>query len=66
MTKVSNEEQSNNANTLLSVVAFIEREIEIIKSKRDEHHWNTAEFMNLDRRLDSAKLFHDWILSNYR
>ena len=58
--------ESNNANTLLSVVAFIEREIEIIKSKRDEHHWNTAEFMNLDRRLNSAILFHNWILCNYR
>jgi hypothetical protein len=66
MKNVNLKNESNNANTLLSVVAFIEREIEIIKSKRDEHHWNTAEFFNLDRRLDSAKLFHDWVISNYR
>lgn len=66
MENINLKNESNNANTLLSVVAFIEREIEIIKSKRDEFHWNTADFINLDRRLDSAKLFHEWVVSNYR
>jgi hypothetical protein len=66
MKNVNLKNEVNNANMLLSVISFIEREIEIIKSKRDEHHWNTSEFSNLDRRLDSAKLFHDWVISKYR
>ena len=66
MENVNLKQESNNTNTMLSVVAFIEREIEIITQKRDELHWNTPEYINLDRRLDAAKLFHNWVISNYR
>ena len=57
-----------DANTVLAVVAFIEAEIPKIEAERNKYKepYNHAMYMNTDRRLDGAKLFLEWVVSNYR
>jgi hypothetical protein len=55
-------------NTVLGVIAFIEAEIPKIEAERNKYKepYNHAMYMNTDRRLDGAKLFLEWVASNYR
>ena len=51
-----------------AVVAFIQAEIPKIEAERNKYKepYNHAMYMNTDRRLDGAKLFLEWVVSNYR
>lgn len=54
--------------TAKAVVAFIQAEIPKIEAERNKYKepYNHAMYMNTDRRLDGAKLFLEWVVSNYR
>jgi hypothetical protein len=62
------DEKGHDANNVLAVVAFIEAEIPKMEAERNKYKepYNHAMYMNTDRRLDGAKLFLEWVVSNYR
>lgn len=68
MSTESNRKEGNNDNTVLAVVDFIKAEIPKIESERNKYKdpYNHAMYMNTDRRLDGAKLFLEWLVTNYR
>ncbi len=61
-------ETPTDANNVLAVVNFIEGEIPKIEAERNKYiePYNHAMYMNTDRLLDEAKLFLEWVVSNYR
>ena len=66
--KAMNEELNPPAaNNVLAVVAFIEAEIPKIEAERNKYidPYNHAMYINTDRRLNGAKLFLEWVVSNY-
>jgi hypothetical protein len=66
--KAMNEELNpSNANNVLAIVAFIEAEIPKIEAERNKYKepYNHSMYINTDRRLDAAKLFLEWVVSNY-
>jgi hypothetical protein len=66
--KAMNEELNPpNANNVLAVVAFIEAEIPKIEAERNKYiePYNHSMYINTDRRLNAAKLFLEWVVSNY-
>ena len=56
-----------DTNNVLAVVAFIEAEIPKIEAERNKYiePYNHAMYTNTDRRLGAAKLFLEWVVSNY-
>lgn len=59
---------NNKTSLSQKVIAFIEAEIPKIEAERNKYlePYNHAMYMNIDRRLDSAKLFLEWVVNNYR
>jgi len=51
----------------LMIVDFIEAEIPKIEAERNKYKepYNHSKYMNTDRKLDGAKLFLEWVVSNY-
>jgi len=56
-----------DTNNVLAVVAFIEAEIPKIEAERNKYiePYNHSMYINTDRRLNAAKLFLEWVVSNY-